>query len=64
MEFVNQEFYHKQKIVEQYIDSKGKLSIITRDKATGKYVLWQEDKKIATNKSPLELREKIKKINQ
>lgn len=61
MEFVNQEFYHEQKIVEQYIGSKGKLWIITRDKSTGRYVLWQDNKKIATNKSPLELGEKIKK---
>ena len=60
MEFVNQEFYHEQKIVEQYIDSKGKLWIITRDKSTSKYVLWQDNKKIATNKNPLELEERCK----
>lgn len=59
MEFLNEEFYKGQKIVEQYIDSKGKLSIITRDKATSRYVLWQDNKKIATNKSPVELEERI-----
>lgn len=59
MEFLNQELYKGQKIVEQYIDSKDKLWIITRDKSTGRYVLWQDNKKIATNKCPLELGEKI-----
>lgn len=60
MEFLNQELYNKQAIVFQYIDSKGKLSIITRDKATSRYVLWQDNKKIATNKNPLELEERCK----
>lgn len=59
MEFLHQEFYHSQKIIEQYIDSKGKLWIITLDKTTGKYVLWDDNKKIGTNKNPLELEERI-----
>lgn len=59
MDFLNEEFYHNQKIVEQYLDTKGKLHIITFDKSIGKYTLWQDNKKIATNKSPIELYEKI-----
>ena len=57
MEFVNQEFYHGQKIVEQIIEKK-KLFIITRDKLS-KYTLWCDDKKIATKNNPLELEERI-----
>lgn len=58
MEFLNQELYKRQKIVEQIIKNK-KLFIITRDKL-GKYTLWHEDKKIATKSNPIELEEKCK----
>lgn len=61
MEFLNQELYNKQAIVFQYIDAKNKLWVITRDKNTGKYTLWQNNKKIGTNKSPLELEKRIVK---
>lgn len=57
MKFLNEEFYHGQKIVEQVIEKK-KLFIITRDKL-GKYTLWCDDKKIATKNDPLELEERI-----
>lgn len=58
MKFLNEEFYHGQKIVEQVIEKK-KLFIITKDKL-GKYTLWHEDKKIATKSNPIELEEKLK----
>ena len=58
MNYLNEEFYHGQKIVEQVIEKK-KLFIITRDKL-GKYILWHEDKKIATKSNPIELEEKCK----
>lgn len=58
MDYLNEEFYHGQKIVEQVIKNK-KLFIITRDKL-GKYTLWHEDKKIATKSNPIELEEKCK----
>ena len=58
MEFLNQELYKRQKIVEQIIKNK-KLFIITRDKL-GKYTLWHDDKKIATKSNPIELEEKCK----
>ena len=58
MEFLNQELYKGQKIVEQ-IREKKKLFIITRDKL-GKYILWHKDKKIATKSNPIELEEKCK----
>lgn len=57
MEFLNEEFYHGQKIVEQIIEKK-KLFIITRDKL-GKYTLWCDDKKIATKNDPTELEERV-----
>ena len=57
MEFLNQEFYKGQKIVEQVIEKK-KLFIITRDKL-GKYTLWHDDKKIATKNNPTELEERV-----
>ena len=58
MNYLNEEFYHGQKIVEQVIEKK-KLFIITRDKL-GKYILWHKDKKIATKSNPIELEEKRK----
>jgi hypothetical protein len=58
MNYLDEEFYHGQKIVEQ-IREKKKLFIITRDKL-GKYTLWCEDKKIATKSNPIELEEKCK----
>jgi hypothetical protein len=57
MKFLNEEFYHGQKIVEQIIEKK-KLFIITRDKL-GKHTLWCDDKKIATKNDPLELEKRI-----
>lgn len=61
MEFLNEEFYHGQKIVYQYQESKNKLWIITYDKSIGKYTLWQDNKKIATNKGVMDLYERIGK---
>ena len=58
MNYLNEEFYHGQKIVEQIIEKK-KLFIITRNKL-GKYTLWHDDKKIATKINPIELEEKCK----
>ena len=57
MNYLDEEYYRGQKIVEQ-IREKKKLFIITRDKL-GKYTLWCDDKKIATKNDPLELEERI-----
>ena len=57
MEFLNQKLYHNQIIKEQYKNG-DELSIITLNK-NGKYVLWQNNKQIATSKDATELHKKI-----
>lgn len=57
MEFLNQKLYHNQIIKEQYKNG-DKLSIITLNK-NGKYVLWQNNKQIATSKDVTELHKKL-----
>ena len=57
MDYLNEEFYHGQKLVEQIIEKK-KLFIITKDKLS-KYTLWCDDKKIVTKNNPTELEERI-----
>ncbi|NMA48746.1 MAG: hypothetical protein GX947_03095 [Tissierellia bacterium] len=57
MNYLDEEYYRGQKIVEQ-IREKKKLFIITRDKL-GKYTLWHENKKIATKNNPIDLYERM-----
>lgn len=57
MEFLNQKLYHNQIIKEQYKNG-DELSIITLNK-NGKYVLWQNNKQIATSKDATELHKKL-----
>jgi len=57
MEFLNQKLYHNQIIKEQYKNG-DELSIITLNE-NGKYVLWQNNKQIATSKDATELHKKI-----
>ena len=59
MEFLSQKLYHNQIIKEQYKNGK-ELYIITINDSN-KYVLWHNDKQIASSKDVIELRKKIKK---
>ena len=58
MEFLNQKLYHNQIIKEQY-KNREELYIITLNDSN-KYVLWQNNKQIATSKDVTELHKKIK----
>lgn len=57
MNFLNEEFYQGQKIIEQQMIKK-KLFIITRDKLD-KYTLWCEGRKIAIKNNPIDLYERM-----
>ena len=59
MDFLNQKLYHNQIIKEQYKNGK-ELYIITINDSN-KYVLWHNDKQIASSKDVIELYKKIKK---
>jgi len=59
MEFLSQKLYHNQIIKEQYKNGK-ELYIITINDGN-KYVLWHNDKQIASSKDVIELYKKIKK---
>lgn len=59
MEFIREEFYQSEKVMEQFA-CKGELSIITKNKHNGNYTLWQKDKNIAEDKSVINLHKKIK----
>lgn len=58
MEALLQKEYNGQIIVEQQIVGK-KLYIFTRDKYTGEYNLWLENKKLGKARNPIELYQKI-----
>ena len=58
MEFLSQKLYHNQIIKEQYKNGK-ELYIITINDGN-KYVLWHNDKQIASSKDVIELYKKIK----
>lgn len=58
MEFLNQKLYRNQVIKEQYKNGK-ELYIITFSDEY-KYVLWHNDKQIASSKDVIELHKKIK----
>lgn len=58
MEFLCQKLYHNQIIKEQYKNGK-KLYIITIND-DNKYVLWHNNKQIASSKDVIELHKKIK----
>lgn len=59
MEFLSQKLHHNQIIKEQYKNGK-ELYIITINDGN-KYVLWHNDKQIASSKDVIELHKKIKK---
>lgn len=58
MPFIDQEFFHSQKIIFQYLDKKT-LSVITKDNSSNKWNLWTNDKKTNTSQSILKLLELI-----
>ncbi len=58
MEFLGQKLYHNQIIKEQYKNGK-ELYIITINNSN-KYVLWHNNKRIASSKDVIELHKKIK----
>jgi uncharacterized protein YbdZ (MbtH family) len=58
MEFLNQKLYRNQIIKEQYKNGK-ELYIITINDGN-KYVLWHNNKQIASSKDVIELHKKIK----
>lgn len=60
MEFLSQKLYHNQIIKEQYKNGK-ELYIITINDSN-KYVIWHNNKQIASSKDVIELHKKIKKL--